>query len=200
MEENLRELDQMLKADGGFEKCYFKLIRMAAELRKAAISPRPSIRGLRELEPIDLVHSAFERLIREGSGKVRPYFALRNFIRNKIRTLSKSPSANREVPVGGHGGEWNDYWDTVHDPNEHNPRAEAEQREAADWAKKVMFRLRAEFIDDERVQEFFAAWDLGFRTRREIIRESDLNERTYDAAWKRLKRKAAQVRKDMEHE
>ena len=39
MEEYLRELDQMLEADGGFEKCYLKLIRMAAELRKAVDYP-----------------------------------------------------------------------------------------------------------------------------------------------------------------
>ena len=89
---------------------------------------------------------------------------------------------------------------SYYDPTENNPRSKAEQREAADWAKKAMFRLRAEFIKDEQVLEFFAAWDLGFRKRRDIIQESNLNARTYDAAWKRLKRKASQIRRDMEHE
>lgn len=65
-----------------------------------------------------------------------------------------------------------------------SPRAESELREASDWAKKVMFRLRAEFIEDEQVQEFFVAWDLSFRKRRDIIRESELNAQTNDAAWK----------------
>lgn len=200
MEEYLRELDQMLEADGGFEKSYLKLIRMAAELVRAAIVTKPGNRALRELEPIDLVHTAFERLISDGPGEVRPYYALRNFVRNKIRTLSKSPAAFREVPVGGNEDEWSDFWDTTHDPTEHNPGIEAELREAADLARKIMFRLRAEFNDDDQVLEILAAWELGFRKRRDIIRESNLNARTYDAAWKRLKRKAARIWKDMEHE
>ena len=200
MDEHSRELDRMLEADGGFKRCYLKLIAMAAKLRKAAIFARPSNRALRELEPLDLVHTAFERLIRDGPGEVRPYYALRNFVRNKIRSLSKSPAADREVPVGGHEDEWSEFWDTVHDPTEHNPGAKAELREAADRAKRIVFRLRAELEDDEQMQEYFAAWELGFRKRRDIIRESNLNAQTYDAAWKRLKRKAAQVWKDMEDE
>lgn len=200
MEESVRELDNLLKADGGIEVSYLKLTRYAKYRLTSALILNPQNKALGELEPTDLVHHAFGRLIEEGAGNKRPYYGLRNFVDNRIRTLSKSPKTNAVVPVGGDDAEWSEFWEAAFDPVNETPADAAEKSDSVSQTKRLVFRLRDFFQQDNDVIELVTAWDCNYTTRKEIIANSALGGPAYDRAYKRLRRQATKLQREASNE
>jgi len=200
MEEFERKLEAMLADVGGFRRCYLKLVRMAKRLKQAALTVRPGNRRLAEMEATDFVNDGCIRLIEEGPGDLTPYYALRNFVRNSIRTKAKSPYGDREIPIGGDSEEWAEYWENTYEPTEEHPDQFAERQEAVSHAMTVLFRLRGALEGDADALEILAARELGFGKRSEIINETNLDGPAYDRALKRIQRKAIQIPKEMKNE
>ena len=200
MNEYVRNLDRLLEEDGSFATCYTKLTSYAYWSLETAKTVNPLNPALRTLEPLDLVDESFNRLLDEGVGDKRPYYALRNFVNNRLRALSRSPQVKREIPVGEGEEEWSEFWQNVPSPDALNPAQSAETKEEGDNRKRRLFGLRGDFSQDCDVLQILDGLECEYFSRKEIVENSELSEARYDSAFKRIRRKILKYKKETQNE
>ncbi len=186
-------LDGLLAGRGGFEAAYEKLVAAAKALLQTYGGDSGGRALLRQLEAADVVDTAFDRLFAEGfSPGEDVYLLLRRHIRNYIRTVAKSVKERQTVRVDGDEESTRTYLQQT-DPLEQSAPERALIIDDLEYCMKVLFRLTAKVKDDPQVLALVSAIIEGFRDPDEICVVAELTKPQYDATFKRMKRRFAQI-------
>ena len=186
-------LDGLLAGRGGFEAAYEKLVAAAKAWLQTYGGDSGGQALLRQLEAADVVDTAFDRLFTEGfSPGEDVYLLLRRHIRNHIRTVAKSVKERQTVRVDGDEESTRTYLQQT-DPLEQSAPERALIIDDLEYCMKVLFRMTAEVKDDPQVLALVSAIIEGFRDPDEICVVAELTKPQYDATFKRMKRRFAQI-------
>jgi len=186
-------LDGLLAGRGGFEAAYEKLVAAAKAWLQTYGGDSGGRALLRQLEAADVVDTAFDRLFTEGfSPGEDVYLLLRRHIRNHIRTVAKSVKERQTVRVDGDEESTRTYLQQT-DPLEQSAPERALIIDDLEYCMKVLFRMTSEVKDDPQVLALVSAIIEGFRDPDEICVVAELTKPQYDATFKRMKRRFAQI-------
>lgn len=186
-------LDGLLAGRGGFEAAYEKLVAAAKAWLQTYGGDSGGRALLRQLEAADVVDAAFERLFTEGfSPGEDVYLLLRRHIHNHIRTVAKSVKERKTVRVDGNEESTRNYLQQT-DPLEQSAPERALIIDDLEYCMTVLFRMTSEVKDDPQVLALVSALIEGFRDPEEICVVAELTKPQYDATFKRMKRRFAQI-------
>jgi hypothetical protein len=186
-------LDGLLAGRGGFEAAYEKLVAAAKAWLQTYGGDSGGRAVLRQLEAADVVDSAFDRLFTEGFLPGEDvYLLLRRHIQNHIRTVAKSVKERRTVRVDGDEESTRTYLQQT-DPLEQSAPERALIIDDLEYCMKVLFRMTSEVKDDPQLVALVSAIIEGFRDPDEICVVAELTKPQYDATFKRMKRRFAQI-------
>ena len=186
-------LDGLLAGRGGFEAAYEKLVAAAKAWLQTYGGDSGGRALLRQFEAADVVDAAFDRLFTEGfSPGEDVYLLLRRHIRNHIRTIAKSVKERQTVRVDGDEEFTRTYLQQT-DPLEQSAPERALIIDDLEYCMKVLFRMTSEVKDDPQVLALVSAIIEGFRDPDEICVVAELTKPQYDATFKRMKRRFAQI-------
>ena len=186
-------LDGLLVARGGFEAAYEKLLAAAKALLQTYGGDSGGRALLRQMDAADVVDAAFERLFDEGFPPGDDvYLLLRRHIQNNIRSVAKSAKEARTVRVDGNEDATRIY-SQQSDPLEQSAPDRALITDDIEYGMKVLFRLTTAVKDDPQVVALATAIIEGYRDPDDICVVADLTKPQYDATFKRMKRKFAQI-------
>ena len=169
MHDPIPEFEQLFTRDGGFEKVFKKLLRLATTELAAARISAGNVGELARLSEEEIVFIALERLQDEGVKDKGAYYTLRNHIRNYIRTLEKSPRVQFEATAGNDSNQWSEYWEGVEDTASWDPALAAERRETEDISTAILERLKYIFSGKEDELAIIDAFQNQFYKRKEVL-------------------------------
>lgn len=194
------DLDALLADVGGLEIAYKKLLSYAVSLLTSARIACPNVRYFHTLNPDDLVQYAIERLLTKGPEGKRPYYALRNFMANRIRADKRSPKVNTMVapPVGRNGEEWNEFFES-REAEGSDPAENAANNEVEAACSHLIDQIKDEFSEDEEVLNILLAMECGICSRKEIMAEMNISGPIYDRAIKRLQRRTIGLKGELKY-
>lgn len=185
-------LDKLFEGRGGFDAAYESLVALAASLLRTYGGDSAARVVLRQYHPEEIADEAFYRLFTEGFEEGKdPYYAVRNHIRNFVRGAAKSKTQAKLKRVDGSTAGTQAY----HRQTDLNEQTSVERVMIIDDIE-FCTRVMQQLVSDLKNQEEHAiatAIIAGFRQPDEICQLNDMPRPTFDAAFKRLKRKFAQV-------
>lgn len=183
-------LDQLFASRGGFAVAYKKLVVLAQAMLVTYGGDSASRVVLRQLDPEEIVNTAFERYLDGDSGDEGEdiYLVLRRHIKNHVRSAAKSVKQNHTVRVDGNKKSTALY-NQQHDPNETGAIERVSIIDDFDFCKTLIFRVLSDTKQDKEVASLCEAIIAGFREHSDLCEFANLEKPAFDAALKRLKRK-----------
>lgn len=200
MEPDQEFLDELFADQGGFETAYKKLVQQAQSLLVTYGGNSSARVILRQLDAEDLVHTAFKRFLeQESEDDVPAYYVLRKHIQNQVRSAAKSAKENQTVRADA-SEELTFHYENQSDANELDTMDRVTILDDGELCTKLMFRVRAEGKNDHEVDQLCEAIISGFRDFDDLREFANFDQKTFDAAWKRLIRRFRHVLSEAEGE
>lgn len=198
MRDPVPDFEQLFAVDGGYEIVHKKLLVLATSKLASARISAGNVGELARLSGEDVVSLALERLLNEGDKEKGTYYALRDYIRNHIRTLEKSPKVQFETTAGSNQEEWSNYWEAVDDKIELDPAMATERREIEEASAEIFDKLKKQFCDQKDELDIIDAFQNQFYKRKEVCELTGMAPEIFDRSFKRIKRAAISLSKEKE--